>query len=85
MKVILTLELACENADDLENHPNCEVALLRKVGGQPEKADPLVIAMGRGHLIGEAKAKGWHYIPARGATPNEINLCPTCWAEGSKA
>lgn len=83
MKVVLTLELACENADDLDNHPNCEGSLLRKVGGQPEKADPLVIAMGRGHLIGEAKAKGWQYVQATAAS-KEINLCPVCWAERSK-
>ena len=86
MKVVLTLELACENADDLENHPNCEGVLIRKVGGQPEKADPLVIAMGRGHLIGEAKAKGWRLHPsACGQRLQEINLCPTCWAEGRTA
>ena len=86
MKVLLTLELACDNADDLENHPDCEGVLIRKVGGQPEKADPLVVAMGRGHLIGEAKAKGWHYIQASGASAREINLCPACWAkQGGKA
>lgn len=83
MKVVMTLELACDNADNLEDHPKCEGVLLRKVGGQPEKADPLVVAMGRGHLIGEAKAKGWKYIQVSATQAREINLCPVCWAERS--
>jgi len=81
MKVVIVLELACENVDNLEDHPTCEGALFRKVGGQPEKADPLVVAMGRGHLIGEAKARGWHYVPTSRVNPTEMNLCPACWAE----
>jgi hypothetical protein len=82
MLVRLVLELAC-NADEVgKASSDCEVALVRNIGGRPEKADPLIVASGRGYLIGEAKAKGWQFIQA-GASPtgNEINICPACWAK----
>jgi hypothetical protein len=79
----MLLELAC-NASDAPVEPpiECDQAIVRSVGGRPEKADPLIVAMGRGHLIGEAKALGWQYIPAGlSVSGEEMNICPVCWAK----
>jgi len=84
MIVRMLLELACNASDVAGVDPpiECEEAIARTVGGQPEKANPLVIAMARGHVIGEAKALGWKYIPAGDSpTGTELNICPACWAK----
>jgi hypothetical protein len=88
MIVRMVLELACGSVDAFSNAPSedCAVSLARVIGGRPESADPLVVAMGRGHLIGEAKALGWATIGARQSpSGDELNICPACWAEGRTA
>ena len=84
MIVRMVLELACDSADAFSHAPpeDCAVALTRNIGGRPESADPLIVAMGRGHLIGEAKALGWQNISARHSpSGDELNICPACWAK----
>jgi hypothetical protein len=83
MIVRMVLELACTaSATDMPPPEGCHEALVRSVGGRPEKADPLIVASSRGYLIGEAIASGWHYIQVGDSpTGREMNICPSCWAK----